>query len=494
MRKAKAIDFWKKISSLKYTNYIDSITFTECNGFSDTVKLEPGITVICGLNGVGKSSIISSIAKLLGIEDDSSIRKSKFHGEIKAKLSIHNTITDISEESTAIENGLESELIRYIDSDLAIECIKYWNQDNIDDLITQEEPYTYKEEQIKNINQIIGKKYTECTIYEIEDSGEKFIPVYFKVKTEDTEYGSQGMGIGEHFLLYLYHMLSQQVKENSIVIIEEPESYISIHSQKKLLDFIAKTIVTKKLSVILTTHSPFILSQVKTDNIRIITNIFGKMQIQTPSLSDTTDKLLGMEYRIYEKIVNNEDKIATLFVEDYAARLFLSCILKNRTHELYDKIDIVSLNGESDITTILQFDIGEFMSHKLIGVYDGDMISKVSQEKIDKKCKLPYCFLPIDECVEIEIQNFINLENTYKSLQKVLNIEISHFNSIIEALSYEDHHDWFIELCKNVDKTQQELIEVFYNVWSQDNEEKINNFVNDIKSKVLTKNKVLINS
>ncbi|MDE5620493.1 MAG: hypothetical protein K2O29_03595 [Ruminococcus sp.] len=85
-----------------------------------TVKLAPGITVVCGLNGVGKSSIISSIARLLGIVDDSTIRKSKFHGEIKAQISINGTVVpNVSEESTAIEHGLDSELIRYIDSDLA---------------------------------------------------------------------------------------------------------------------------------------------------------------------------------------------------------------------------------------------------------------------------------------------------------------------------------------------------------------------------------------
>ncbi|MGN1224031.1 MAG: ATP-dependent nuclease [Ruminococcus sp.] len=490
MRNKKAKDYWNKIYLKRYTNYIDSLIFNDCNGFTDTVKLEPGITAICGLNGVGKSSVISSIAKLLGIPDDSVIRKSKFHGEIKAQMIINGKeIPNISEDSTAIENGLNSELVRYIDSDLAIDCIKYWEQDNIEELIASEEEYKFNAEQIEAVNQIIGKNYDECTAYVIEDSGQSFTPVYFKIRTDKVEYGSQEMGIGEHFLLYLYYILISQIEKNSILIIEEPESYISIHSQKKLLNYVAKTIVEKNLSVLLTTHSPFILSQIQPKNIRIITNRHGKMQIQIPNASDATDKLLGMEYR---KIINDENKIATLFVEDYAARLFLASILKHEALELYNKVDIVSLNGESDITTILKFDIGEYMSHTIVGVYDGDMRQKESSEGIDKKAKLPYCFLPIEECIEIEMQKFVENEEKSIDLQSELGIETSDFNVITETLNYEDHHDWFLEFCRSVEKSQEEMIDAFYNVWSRYNEKKINKFVSDIQQKVLKESGALI--
>ena len=32
MRSVKAKDFWKKIYSKQYINFIDSLTFIECNG------------------------------------------------------------------------------------------------------------------------------------------------------------------------------------------------------------------------------------------------------------------------------------------------------------------------------------------------------------------------------------------------------------------------------------------------------------------------------
>ena len=488
MRSAKANDYWKKINSIEFINFVNSLEIEDCNGFSGNIIFEPGITAICGLNGVGKSSLISAIVNLLGISDNSVIRKSKFHGTIEANLVIEKSNIHISEASTAISKGLDRELIQYIDSDLAIDCIKYWEQENIDELIEAEEGYAFKEKELDAVNQLIGKKYSECIAYTIEDSGQSFTPMYFMVKIGNEAYGSQEMGIGEHFLLYLYNLLIQ-VKEGTILIIEEPESYISIHSQKIVLNYIAEIIVKKKISVILTTHSPFILSQVEPKNIRIITNRFGKMQIQIPNSTEVADKLLGKEYKIFEKIVNNGDKIATIFVEDYAARLFLSTILRNNDLELYNKVDIVSLDGESDITTFLKYDIEKYMSHKIIGVYDGDMLSKISSEKIDKKAKLPYCFLPIAECVEIEIKNYVEDERKSIELQNKLNIETSLFYAIIESLDYKDHHDWFIEFCKETGKTQEEMIDLFYCVWIQHNEKTTNDFIEDIRGKVLKEEK-----
>lgn len=486
MRSAKANDYWKDVYSdpRRYTNYIDELNFTNCNGFSENVKIAPGLTAICGLNGVGKSSVISAIVKLLGIEDDSAIRKNKFQGEIRAQLLINrNIVSDISESSSAIKNGLDSDLIHYIDSDLAIDCIKYWEQENVPELLEGVEDYEFTAEQLKELNQIVGKEYSECISYNIEDSGQSFTPVYFKIKTGNIEYSSQEMGIGEHFLLYIYHIM-REVKSNSIVIIEEPESYISIHSQKNLLNYIAKIISEKSISVILTTHSPFILSRVNPMNIRMITNRAGKMKIQTPNKLDVTDKLLGMDYKVYEKIINYDTKIATLFVEDYAARLFLSYILKQEAPDLCDRVDVVSLNGESEITKILEFDIGKHMAHRIIGVYDGDMLSKASSKKIDEKAKLPYCFLPINQCIEIEIQEFVKSEDGITALQEELDVDSSLFYAVLESLEGEDHHDWFLELCKKIDKKEDIVIEAFYNVWCQSNEEEIQKFVKDIQEKV----------
>ena len=481
MRSAKVKDIWKKINSKHYTNFISSVSFVECNGFSGDVTIQPGITAICGLNGVGKSSIISSIAKLLGISDDSKIRKSKFLGEINVQLIINDSCFHISENSTALNNGLDIEFVRYIDSDLAIECIKYWDQENIEELIASEEEYPFTKEQVEAINQIIGKNYCECIAYEIEEAGQNFTPVYFNVKTDSAEYGSQDMGIGEHFLLYLYYSLNQ-ISDNSILLIEEPESYISIHSQKQLLNYIAKTILEKNLSVILTTHSPFILSHIPPANIRMVTNMYGKMQIQTPDKPEIVKKLLGVGSN--EMNSKNATKTATLFVEDYAARLFLASLLKKTSPALFDLVDIVSLNGESNITKILQFDIGKYMSHRIVGIYDGDMLPKESDYKINQIAKLPYCYLPIKKCVEIDMQEFVNIEKSSIQFQKELGVDAADFNAIIESLKCEDHHDWFIEFSRRIGKSEEAVIEVFFNVWSKHNKKSVEKFINDLQKKI----------
>ena len=60
MKSARVNDYWKEVysDSRRYSNYISEITFVDCNGFTGSISVKPGITVFCGLNGAGKSSII----------------------------------------------------------------------------------------------------------------------------------------------------------------------------------------------------------------------------------------------------------------------------------------------------------------------------------------------------------------------------------------------------------------------------------------------------
>ena len=66
MREAKAKDYWGKIRKYAYRSYLTQINMHGYNNLEE-LELGKGIQVICGLNGVGKSTIILAIKDLLGI-------------------------------------------------------------------------------------------------------------------------------------------------------------------------------------------------------------------------------------------------------------------------------------------------------------------------------------------------------------------------------------------------------------------------------------------
>ena len=481
MRSASVDGYWKKISKQKsYSNYIKNITFVGCNGLDGTISIEPGITVFCGLNGVGKSSIIASIKELLGFTDDSVVSKNKFHGKVSATIQINKTDFEISDKSTAFDQGLDQNLVKYIDSDQAMNCLKFWDQSNLDELFEGEEENEFSSKQIDELSFLIGKTYSRCSSYELSDEEVYYKPVFFNVSVGEISYNSVSMGVGEHFIFYLYYTL-ENIPEDSIVIIEEPETFISVLSQIHLIQYVLKVISQKRISVIISTHSPHIARNIRHDNIRSIVKIEDYFRIHKPSATEEIPAFLGVEYN---KIVSCDCKTATIFVEDYAARIFLECILKTELPYIYKKVDIVSVNGEAEITNRLSFNDKEYMSHKFIGIYDGDMKEKFEKDKIIEKIYWQHLFLPLEECIEKEMIHFLRDGDKMLSLCSQLNISPDFGLSIFSKYIGEDHHDWFLNVSRDLSKTNIEFMEAFYHIWKQSNNDNIRAFTESLQTAV----------
>lgn len=477
MRMAEVSDYWKEVykDSRRYRNYIKELSFSD----GQKIELSPGITAICGLNGAGKSSLIASIKELLGLSIPSIISKKKFEDQVSAKIYIDRNLCDITTELNAVSYGLSSELCKYIDSDLAIAALKYWDQQNIEELLDGIGENQFTPDQIDIISSLVGKEYTECISYEIDeeveegenDNKQSYTPVFFKIKNKDIGYDSTGMGIGEHFILYIYYIL-ETIKENSILIIEEPESYISVLSQQRLVDYIAKVISKKRISVIMTTHSPHILKRIRADHVRIISNRAGKATMFIPQSIEEAKQHLGIKYH------KNDSNIATLFVEDNIARMFVCRLLKEENPLLESIVDIVYVGGHTKITARLSFNDSKYMSHRLVGIYDDDVKGKEDFKSED--LKWPYLFLPVEDCVEKEIKLFISEEHNESELCNKLGIKSPTFSAVLSKREGEDLHDWFMDICNDLDIEYETFIKDFYILWRETHEERINTFIADL--------------
>lgn len=468
MRSAEVKKYWKELySSRKYSTYLESLVLTNCMGFTGTILLNKGITVFCGLNGVGKSTIISCIKQSLGLIDNSIVTGDKAQGDIRAVLSHKGNSIEIDPKNSAIKQGFDEGKFVYIDSNQSLELLKQWvEQRNLSEYLEQFEINDMSSDQINEISWLVGKDYNECkTIETDEEHGYK--SVFFQVTLKEQSYSTLDMGLGEHFLMYIYYILCN-IENDAVLIIEEPETFISVLSQQRLIDYLAMISSKKRISIIITTHSPHIISMIKYDNIRIVGNVFGKMIIKTPENALEAKEHLGIAY--------DYNKIATIFVEDYVARIFLEDILDEDAPYLRNITDIVSVEGCEGITNRLSFDDSQYMSHKLIGVYDGDIKDKLETSKI----KWPYLFLPIDECVEIELYNFLRCDTNARKICDQISIAYETLNLSLSKRVGEDHHDWFLDMCKDVKVLPNAFLKAFYGIWKQANSEAINGFISQI--------------
>ena len=298
------------------------------------------------------------------------------------------------------------------------------------------------------LHYLIGKQYQHCYVRELNETDEhdSTIP-YFSVEIDGEKYDSKYMGCGEHFLLYLFWRITH-VDKDTLLIIEEPETYISITSQIHFANYLGKQMAKKGVKVILTTHSPYILNNIRNENIRIVSRMGNIASITTPSENLPAEVLLGL----------NENSSGTFFVEDRVAADLLMVILEDCLPFLLRTYTIESVGGEAEISNRLSFPYSERIKYRFIGIYDGDMKASLDTSKLNWK----YCFLPGDQAFEEVLRGLVHEAGNLEKICDYLTKDKDEVIAILARIDGLDCHDWFEEFRKSLAVEGKMLLIAFY--------------------------------
>ena len=467
MRDIKSKDYWQEAYRRRYTNNITEIDFNGLNNLPD-ISLPSGVLAFCGLNGAGKSTIIAAIKDLIGIplteQDTHKIGTTTISG--KATLLDAEIICSNQDGERLTDKGWDIEKVQCLDCIASSAAQNYIvNQTNIDELLEQYEEYEFPEDDVKEINYLIGKQYQHCYVRELNETDENDATIpYFSVEVDGEKYDSKYMGHGEHFLLYLFWRITH-VDKDTLLIIEEPETYISIASQIHFANYLGKQMAKKGVKVILTTHSPYILSNIRNENIRMVSRMGNIASIVTPSENLPAEVLLGL----------NENSSGTFFVEDRVAADLLTVILEDRLPFLLRTYTIESVGGEAEISNRLSFPYSERIKYQFIGIYDGDMKDALDTSKLNWK----YCFLPGDKAFEEVLRGLVHDLSNIEKICGFLTKNKDEVIAILAKIDGLDCHDWFEELRKSLAVEGKILLIAFYQTILKDMEF-INDFVKNL--------------
>ncbi|WP_313150494.1 ATP-dependent nuclease [Lysinibacillus capsici] len=466
IRTAGEIKNWEKLYKRNFEYSLISMNLNGAGGITN-MELNKGIFAICGLNGAGKSTIISSLKDVLGLDiDQQDINKIKGK-DISAKIENQERTIDISNKDGErfVDLVAEKNLLKYLDYQQSNKILDNLEQENLEEYLEQFENVVLETDEIRKINYIVGKHYNEITLVEIED-GDLKTP-YFKVKISEFEYDSLSMGIGEHFLFYIFWELFRAEK-NGIILIEEPETFISVDSQKKLMNFIAERALKLGSTVIISTHSPYIIKNIQKDNILILNRFIDNVSLIKPTNNIDSLISLGMEL----------PKRGCIYVEDNVAELFLKILLRKNLCDIENNYDIEVVNGYAEITKRLEFPYSPKIQYKIIGVYDGDMKEEILKHQ--ERLKWGFSFLPIEPSVEEEF--IVSIENNHVRVANLMGIDVSNIVSILSRIQGQDHHDWFINFCKGINRDMSFVINIVYDIWLEQgtNEDRVNEFLSEI--------------
>ena len=427
---------------------------------------------ILGLNGAGKSTIIAAVKDLLGLNlSESDLHKLK-SATVNGQFECDNKKISCSNcnGKRLYDTGYDLDSIKYVDCDENIQIQEFnIRQANIEELLEQNEEYELSPEQISDICYLTGKRYQSCKIWEFEDIEGIGIVPFFNVTIDEIEYDSRSMGRGEHFLFYLYWYINK-CNSGTIVIIEEPETYISICSQIHFANYLGKQIAEKGIQAIVTTHSPYLLEHVKNSNIRIVSRMGNMAMITKPDDDMMAEDILGI----------TQSYTGTLFVEDRVAYDFLSIILEDKAPYILKKYTIdVAEGGEKAITYRLEFPSSDKIKYNFIGIYDGDMRERLDTSKLNWK----WLFLPGNKALEELYREYLHVPENLEKFCEIVGKEKKQIITMLATIDGNDYHDWFEELRKFLGIDGKMLVRNFYRIM-QEMDKEIEEFIAELKKSI----------
>ncbi len=222
-------------------------------------------------------------------------------------------------------------------------------------------PTSLSEEELKIISNILGKNYTKALIlkHNFYDKTDGFSILY---ETDYKKYSEAFAGSGETAVVKLVHDLNG-VENNSLVLLDEPETSLHPGAQKKLISYLLKIIKQKKLQVVISTHSPDIIENMPKESIKVFyTN-------PETNLTNIIENVLPQEAFLHlgHTITNKK----TIIVEDILAKKILNKILENIGGKELFEIKYFP-GGESRLKQDFMNVYSKEESKKHFIVFDGD--------------------------------------------------------------------------------------------------------------------------
>lgn len=430
-----------KLSNRIYTTTLTSVNVITTDNREHSIRFGPGLAVLCGGNGAGKSTTLGALYRCLTADKahDSLPSVPPWMASIEVS-GIHQGMSWSAtyDVSSFRFSGSCPAPVYYLDAAASTEDLisKFRGDDNPADLIEGIDPASLSSELVELLSLTLRRQYSEISVYEITSYSEDDAPIpYFAVEFMNRSYKLLNMGRGELSAIYLIWQLSLY-EPGSIVLIEEPEAHLATYSQKKLLDVLVYFAAERDLTIIASSHSPGVFGSLP-DEHTVLVSISPtpgfKSAISTAELAE----YLGLD---------RQARVALMVVEDQAAAIFLKSIITHLDHELLRNTSIAyARNGASAVRRVVA-ELEYAMRPPIcavVGILDGD-------ERIaaDPESSRVIGFLPGDEAPEVVMRKVVNdwrIKST-KDWIPPLAGGVSALEMELERVDGLDHHDWLTDL------------------------------------------------
>jgi len=461
MRNAKKADFWRAVQKGAGGRVsIEKVEYANVPGIGcGVVRFKTPVNLLCGPNGVGKTTLLRSIGAAL--HPEAAVRSPSTRFRLRSgKVDVHVVVggeaqhlaTDLSSLENCKLDKPDYDLVHIDTSSVISDLQDYFCKfPDIDDALNGEPTLEANSEAIETLSYLTNIRYREVVVHNIEeaivvnsgDDDEIIGRPFFRVQTATAAYDCRTMGLGELAACYLWWSL-ERVSDNSILLIEEPESFLSPMCQSAFASILAMYAAKKKPFIIITTHSSQIIQSAPKECVR-----FLYRNGQNLALSEEPIEVLL-------RTVGIDPVVQTLvLVEDAAALNFAKLWIAHFAPDKVQSIEFILMKGEGGIARVLAaLPQNEPKIISLIGLYDGDAEAK-------GKAANRVAFLPGQKPVEALYREMLDNE-----ADRVLGLlQIENLPQILSAIQGQELHEWFEQLRQHSNLTSQQLHFVLFKAW-----------------------------
>ncbi|MEN4939790.1 AAA family ATPase [Stenotrophomonas sp. TWI1151] len=432
-------------------------------------------SVICGENGVGKSTLLHTLFHALVApsrrQESAVFVRDEEAGVVHVRVELSHgrwggpqTLFMLDSVRDYLDSDAEGLRVAMFDPAMHVPIVlnAIRNDADFSEVIESVGRRSYDSKSVSELSYAIGREYEEVGSYEIEGFGGLGVFPYFKVKVAGVEYGSESMGFGELSLLLAYWVISR-MPDGSVVLLEEPETFISPRSQGRLANIAARFALERDLTIVATTHSPSIVSKFQGNEIVLVSRARHTVSLMCPVPAEILERRLEM--------VSSVRKV--WFVEDATAARFLSFFIAVAG---LSSISDVLVVGNNDAVVSMATSVKPYgnSSMVVIGVLDGD--ERARRKAVGSNIE----FLPGVVSPEVMLKDFVTSSEVRACASNIGVVEHS-LSLALGASEGEEPHEWLHSMRRELGISLDQFVQGALRAWAAENDAVVDEFVRLIR-------------
>lgn len=298
------------------------------------------------------------------------------------------------------------------------------------------------QDQLNMLNRVMSRTYTSG---ELARDASKQVGI---LESNGYTYSNFHQGAGEDASLDLIALL-HSAPNQSVILIDEAEASLHPKAQRRLITELVRLAFEKKLQIILSTHSSFILEQLPAVARVVVTvDRYNKREILYGASAQYSLSLMDDEYH----------PELDVYCEDNEAAYIIDALLRREAPEARQRISIVPVGPADVVTTMGRLRSEDRLTHRSVSVLDADQSEK------------PGCLrLPGSRAPEVDVFRSQTPDSLEIAASRLLVSADDLASAIDDAIQIENHHAWSKQAAKELSPglRTDRLWEALVDAWAE---------------------------